>query len=167
MHRITHRKLIAGVAVGILLVFSFMAIAAPTTDQTSKIKAIQAKMLEAQKEMINIKAKVGLITQEQADAMIERLEARQVQAKELTAEQEKELADAYAKQVELRKEMVNAQVEAGTITKEQGDNMLKKIEAEAAYQEKMGFSAPQGFGRGRHGRGSGGGMMGMMSDWNG
>ncbi|HHV55797.1 MAG TPA: DUF2680 domain-containing protein [Firmicutes bacterium] len=137
-----NRKVIAGLVVATLLVVSLTALAAPTAEQTKKLEDIQAKMIEAEKKMINTQAEVGLLTEEQAQRMIERIEARAAQRKSLTPEQAKAVEEAYANLVEVRKEMITAQVEAGLITKEQGDSMLKQIEAEAAYWKTLGFDHP-------------------------
>lgn len=164
------RKTIVGLALGAILAVTLTAMAAPTAQQSERLEAVRAKMVAVQKEMINAQANVGRITREQADRMIEQLDTRVARNKPLTEEQQQELATVYAKQVEVRKEMVNAEVEAGLISREQGDNMLKQIEAQAAYQEKIGFDRlPGRFGRNcrcavqddsRRGRAMGGMMMG-------
>lgn len=181
-----NRKSIASLVAGSLLVVSTTVWAAPTVEQNKKLAAAQAQMVEAQKEMVNAQADAGRITKEQAKRIIEQIDAQAARRKPLTNAQQKEIAAAYAKQVAARKALVKAQVEAGVISKEQGDAMIKQIEAVAAYQEKMGFenyrdefqiyrggsmNGPRMMGmmgaKGMFGPGAARGHIGMMGNWAG
>lgn len=176
------RKIVVVLLLGAIFAASLTVLAASTDEQQKTLADAQAKLLSADKAMIDAQAKAGLITEEQAKTLRERLDASASRNKQLTPEQAQELAEAYAKQVEARKEVIEAQVAAGLISQEQGDLMLKRIEAEAAYREKMGFDDPAFCQYGSHGHGMGqavgsahmrgkrmgrGGMMGhsMMGGW--
>jgi Spy/CpxP family protein refolding chaperone len=59
-------------------------------------------------------------------------------ASELTDQQNADLNDSYQKMMDLRKESINKMVENGTITKEQGDAALKRIDDMVKYRQENG-----------------------------
>lgn len=122
-----------------LLVVSAGALAAPSSEQLQELDAIRGKMVELRKEMIGLQLEAGTITDDQADRMIDRIDAWQEKA--LAPQQKQVLNDLHKKQVELRKKMVEAETEAGLLTKEQAKRLLARIEAGAAYRERMGIAA--------------------------
>lgn len=56
-----------------------------------------------------------------------------------TQEQQEELAEIHSRMAELRKEMVSKQAELGIISQAEAEFRIKRIEAQAAYREKLGI----------------------------
>jgi hypothetical protein len=75
----------------------------------------------------------------------------------LTEAQKADLTEQFNKMIVLRKETINKMVTNGTISKEQGDLMLKNLDAMVAYRQQNGFVGGCGMG---NGFGGGRGMMG-------
>lgn len=61
----------------------------------------------------------------------------------------KQLADLYAKQIDLQKQMVQLQVQAGYLTKEQGDWIIAQLDLKKKYiTENPGVLLERGYGWG-------------------
>ena len=78
----------------------------------------------------------------------------------LTDAQKKDLEDQQAKMIALQKETINKMVSNGTITKEQGDEMLARIDNMEKIRKEKGFVPMPGMGMGKGGRGCGEGKRG-------
>jgi len=156
------RLLVVGLAMGMLLAISSLAFAETTspaeltpqveqtrqTGPTDRIAALEAEIMEGRKELIRKQVEAGLITQEQADRILNRLEKRAAQAEKTkpTAEERKELAEAYRKQLQLHKELIKEKVKVGIITPEQGRNQLRRLERLenfGLYRQRMLFQRRQ------------------------
>lgn len=138
----------AGLVLCALLVVSAWAWAAPSSEQLQELDALQGKMNELRKEMIDLKLEAGIITEDQASSMSGRIDAPKENA--LTPQQKQVLVDLHKKQVALRKEGIAALTEAGLLTKERAKSLLARVERQAAYRQRMGVSArPQMNIRGR------------------
>ncbi|KUO71839.1 MAG: hypothetical protein APF77_06935 [Clostridia bacterium BRH_c25] len=80
-------------------------------------------------------------------------------ASTLTDQQKADLNDTYQKMIDLRKESINKMVENGTITKEQGDAAIKRIDDMDKYRQENGAVGGRMGRMGRIGGGFRGGMF--------
>ena len=80
-----------------------------------------------------------------------------VDSSTLTDEQKAEIAAAFQSRMEERKAAVQEQLNAGTITRDQAEAALQRIDAMIQYHQENGFTCQgQGQGQGlRQGRGNG------------
>lgn len=62
-----------------------------------------------------------------------------INASDLTEQQKADLSESFNKMIELRKETINKMVQNGSITKEQGDLELKRIEFMIKYHNENGY----------------------------
>lgn len=84
-----------------------------------------------------------------------------IDTSKLTDQQKADLNDQFKKMADLRKESINKMVANGTLTKEQGDAALKRIDDMIKYHEENGFTGGFGMGKGfGGGRGMGRGCGG-------
>lgn len=74
-----------------------------------------------------------------------------IDTSKLTDEQKSDLNDQFEKMMDLRKQSVQTMVDNGTITKEQGDAVIKNFEEMAKYRQENGIVG----GFGGHGKGMG------------
>lgn len=147
-------------------------------DSLSKIDALKkdttSKMAELQKEAITKMIANGSMTQEQGDAAIKKIDEmaknpdgngfskglgmgkgnfepfqmKGLDTSKLTDQQKADLKDTYSKMIELQKEAVNKMIANGSITKEQGDTVIKKIDEMAKSLDANGFPKAFAIGRG-------------------
>jgi len=154
----------------------FQGQTAPLTDQQlADWKTWQEKNLQLRKEYIGNLVKSGALTQEQADARVQAMEAgfafrakngfvapgAMVSAK-LTDEQKADMKKLFDQRLAIRKDVLAAYVTAGQITQVQADNQLKWMQDRFNYALENGFGSQMG-GRGvggSFGRGGFGGMGG-------
>lgn len=79
----------------------------------------------------------------------------------LTEQQKADLTAQFTKMIALKKESINVMIANGSITKAQGELMIKNLEAMESYRLQNGFTGGcglgkgAGFGRGMMGRGNG------------
>lgn len=132
-------KFVAGLVTGALLFISLTAMAAPTPEQQQKLQAAQTEMAEARKNMVKAQVDAGFISEERGQRIIDQIDASLERHKPLTDEQKQALKDAFDQQIAARKALINAQLEAGIISKAQSERMLKQLEAIAEYRQKVGF----------------------------
>ena len=137
--------------------------------QLADWKAWQAKNLQLRKEYIANLVKSGAMTQEQADAKIQAMEAAQafraknnlvapgaMQGAKLTDEQKIEMKKLFEQRLAIRKDALAAYVTSGQITQAQADNQLQRM------QDNFNYKLENGFGPNKGGRGMGGGKgMGL------
>ena len=83
---------------------------------------------------------------------------RSIDFSKLTEQQKADMVAAWKKVMEAKKEMVSKLVSNGTITKEQGDEWIKRIDEEVKDVEQNGFKNAAGFKAKMRGRGMGKGM---------
>ena len=83
---------------------------------------------------------------------------RSIDFSKLTEQQKADMAAAWKKVMEAKKEMVSKLVSNGTITKEQGDEWIKRIDEKIKDVEQNGFTNAAGFKAKMRGRGMGKGM---------
>lgn len=99
----------------------------------------------------------------------------------ITPDQQKQIDSIWQQIQELRKQLIDVYVDAGQLTKEQGDLAKKNLDAAEQYRAQNGVTPGlglgpafcpmhQGFGWGTQGAGFGRGMMGagfggMMGGW--
>jgi hypothetical protein len=148
-----------------------------TEQQKADWKAWQEKNLQLRKEYIGNLVKSGALTQEQADARIKAMEAGfafrsknglvapgAMLGAKLTDEQKADMKKLFEQRLAIRKDTLDAYVNAGQITQYQADNQLKWMQDRFNYVMENGFGGPAGgrgmgagFGRGGMGGGFGGG----------
>jgi pyruvate/2-oxoglutarate dehydrogenase complex dihydrolipoamide acyltransferase (E2) component len=78
-----------------------------------------------------------------------------IDSSKLTDAQKKDLEDQHAKMIALQKETINKMVANGTITKEQGDEMLAKMDNMEKIRKEKGIIPMPGMGMGKGGKGRG------------
>jgi len=83
-----------------------------------------------------------------------------IDSSKLTDQQKADLLNAFKKMMDVRKDIIKKAVQDGTLTKEQGDAYLKRIDDMIKYREENGFGSGFGGGFGRGMRGSGRGCGG-------
>lgn len=129
-----------------------------TDQQKADLKAEYSKITALQKEYINKQVASGLITQQQADTVIEKIDAAANAASEkgffgkmggfgcigvgpmggtsnLTEQQKTDLKEYTEKLAALQKELINKMVSNGAITKEQGDAAIQRMDEMAKLRE--------------------------------
>lgn len=143
-----------------------------TDQQKADLKASYQKIADLQKELINTQVSAGLITKEQGDKAIQKIDECMENDKylngmggfkfegfgmfggnssKLTDQQKADLTDYSKKIAEIQKEIINKEVADGLITKEQGDAAINRIDDMAANGFQPGF--PGGMEKGRKGFG--------------
>lgn len=140
-----------------------------TDAQKADLKSTYDNIISVQKEAVNKLVSDGAITKEQGDAVIKKIEnmtgkfegqgipfgimgegvfmpwdVKGIDTSKLTGQQKSDLKSCLAKIGDLQKEAVNKLVADGAMTREQGDEALKRIDEMIA---NMGtFSFPKGHG---------------------
>jgi polyhydroxyalkanoate synthesis regulator phasin len=137
-----------------------------TDEQKADLNDSFKKIADIQKELINKQVASGLITKEQGDTAIEKIETsiedgscftgmgrfhgfgiKNIDPSKLTEEQKAEM-DEYSKKIaEVQEEIINKMVSNGSITKEQGDAAIERMENMPEGMIKGGFSKGNGMGR--------------------
>ena len=137
-----------------------------TDEQKADLNDSFKKIADIQKELINKQVASGLITKEQGDAAIEKIEMsiedgscftgmgrfhgfgiKNFDPSKQTEEQKAEM-DEYSKKItEVQKEIINKMVSNGAITKEQGEAAIERMENMPEGMMKGGFSKGNGMGR--------------------
>lgn len=151
-----------------------------TDAQKKELAAINTKMVELEKALVQKEVADGLITKAQGDSMTTRITDEQknntdygfmgrgsrmgmfgIDSSKLTTAQKNDLTDYGKKFAALQKELINKYVAFGLLTKTQGDQMLQGIDSTGNSMingiQKGGMN-----GHGMHGNGGmrGRGMMG-------
>jgi hypothetical protein len=116
-------------------------------------------VLIAKKEAVGILMKSGVISKEQGETVIARLDMEieyrgkygmmkrgiVFDPESLTKQQEKDLLDAYVRVMEARMDFVEKMVKNGSMTREQGDRMIAAIKRSIEQHREKGFRAPLRF----------------------
>ena len=139
-----------------------------TAEQQADWKVWQEKNLQLRKEYMSNLVKSGALTQEQANARIQSMEAmHSFRAKngfitpgamagaKLTDDQKADMKKLFEQRLAIRKDALDAAVKAGQITQYQADNQMK------AMQDRFSYAMENGMGsmHGGPGMGMGRGMM--------
>ncbi|SJZ40767.1 DUF2680 domain-containing protein [Selenihalanaerobacter shriftii] len=148
------KKVVIGVTVlALVLSLGMVVMAAENNDDSFK------KNYELRKDYINQQLKQGLITEEQADYMLDRLDSMKNYYEEYGSNYDSD------KRYEFQKNYINQQLKQGLITEKQADYMLERLEARQEYYKQngnggYGYRMPcgrSGFGPGMMGPGMMGG----------
>lgn len=157
-----------------------------TDAQKADLMDSYKKMADLQKELINKMVSDGLMTQEQGDASLKKVDEilatiqqngsfrgfgimmggfgffgeKGMNSSKLTDQQKADLQDFSNKMSELQKELINKMVASGAMTQEQGDAAIQRIDNAAAYPKEKGMPNGKGMGRERFGK------SGKQSDTN-
>ncbi len=136
------------------------------------------KMADLQKELINKMVSEGLMTQEQGDASLKKVDEilagiqqngsfkgfgmmmggfgffgeKGMNSSKLTDQQKADLQDFSKKMADLQKELINKMVANGAMTQEQGDAAIQRIDNPAAYSKEKGMPNGKGMSRERFGK---------------
>lgn len=136
------------------------------------------KMADLQKELINKMVSDGLMTQEQGDASLKKVDEiltgiqqngsfkgfgmmmggfgffgeKGMNSSKLTDQQKADLQDFSKKMADLQKELINKMVANGAMTQEQGDAAIQRIDNPAAYSKEKGMPNGKGMSRERFGK---------------
>lgn len=148
-----------------------------TDEQKASLTETYIKMADLQKELVNKMVSDGLLTQEQGDAAIEKIDEiskdtqenglfkgkgmmmgglnffglKGIDTSKLTDQQKADLTDFSKKMTDLQKEVINKMVSYGLMTAEQGDTAVERLDALEKYREENGFFNGKGMGKGRFG----------------
>lgn len=90
-----------------------------------------------------------------------------VNSANLTEQQKADLTDAMSKMIALKKDIINKMIQNGTLTKEQGAQMLQQIDAMVKYHTENGFSGGMMNGNFGNGMMNGNDGYGMMNGYGG
>ena len=152
-----------------------------TESQQADWKAWQEKSFQLKKEQIQLMAKSGYMTNEQADSRLKMMESSQAFRMKnnlvapgarlnapLTDDQKADIKKMAEQRLTLQKENLSRMVAAGLITQAQADARIQSMQERINSAQDNGFGKP-GFGRGGQGGpgncagGSFGGGRGMMN----
>ncbi|MCX7921759.1 MAG: YckD family protein [Clostridia bacterium] len=151
-----------------------------TAQQKADLQSSLTKMADLQKEIVNKTVSYGLLTKEQGDASIKRIDEmtkniiengfpkgmekgrgkggfhsfegkKEIDTSKLTDQQKAGLKESSAKMVALQKDIVNKMVSNGALTKEQGEASIKKIDEISKNSDGIGFGKGLGMGKGGFG----------------
>ena len=138
-----------------------------TEQQQADWKAWQEKNLQLRKEYLGNLVKNGSLTQEQADARIQAMEAGfafrakngfvapgAMRGAKLTDEQKVEMKKLFEQRMSIRKDALATYVKSGQITQAQADSQIQRM------QERFNYMLENGMGSQRGSRGGTGGGMG-------
>jgi len=152
-----------------------------TDQQKADLKDTYKKMAELQKELVSKMASNGLMTKEQGDAALKKIDEisksidesdfakgikmfmggfggfycfglNDIDTSKLTDQQKADLTDFSKKMADLQKELINKMVSSGLLTKEQGDAAIKRIDEMLDFQIENGFTKGFGMKKGRFGK---------------
>ncbi|MCX8128831.1 MAG: YckD family protein [Clostridia bacterium] len=148
-----------------------------TDQQKADLKDSRKKIIELQKESISKLVANGLLTKEQGDAVIKKAEetAAEIESGDLTAgmglgrdsfgffgmyrtdastlteKQKTDLSEIKTKMTALHKELINKLVANGTITKEEGDAAIQRLDNMKDFDGQYGMHGKKGMKKGRFG----------------